>query len=137
MNKTTLLSVAAWILAIIGLVIFGFSTDADGAIATYVTYALILLVIAVVLAAAFSVINILKDPTLLKRVLMGVGILIVFLIISYFIAGDEAVYNTSGALLIESGATSKWVGTGIIYSMILLVIGGALFLWDMVKNVSK
>ncbi len=137
MKNTSLYTIAAWVLAIIGLIIFGFSTDKDGAIGAYVTYALILLVIASLIALAFSVLNIFKNPELLKKVMMGVGVLVALLVVSYIFAGNEAVFSGSGEQLIESGSVSKWVGTGVVYSIILLFIGMGLFLWDMVKNAVK
>jgi hypothetical protein len=137
MKNTSLYTIGSWVLAVIGLLIFSFSTDKDGAIGTYVTYALILLVIASLIALAFSVLNIFKNPELLKQVMLGVGVLVALLVVSYIIAGNEAVYSGSGEQLIESGSVSKWVGTGVIYSIILLLIGMGLFLWDMVKNAVK
>lgn len=137
MKNTSIFSIAAWALAIIGVVIFGFSTDENGAIGTYVTYALFLLVIASFIALAFAVSNIFKNPGLLKQVLLVMGILVLILIVSYILAGDEAVFSGSGEQLVGQGSTSKWVGTGVIYSLILLTVGMFLFLWDMVKNASK
>jgi chromate transport protein ChrA len=137
MKNTSLYTIAAWVLAIIGLIIFAFSTDKDGAIGAYVTYALILLVITSLIALAFSVSNIFKNPELLKKVLMGVGVLVALLVVSYIYASNEAVFSGSGEQLIESGSVSKWVGTGVVYSIILLIIGAGLFLWDMVKNAVK
>jgi len=53
------------------------------------------------------------------------------------LAGDGEVRNGAGTLLVGAGSTSKWVGAGVNYSIILLIIGGGLFFWDMIKNVAK
>ena len=58
------------------------------------------------------------------------------LIIAYGLASDAAVTNASGMVIKDgqAGSVSKWVSTGIIYSMILGGIGLAFFLWDFVKG---
>ncbi len=133
MNKSLLLTIISFAIAIIGLVLFFASAD-KGAM---VDFSLLILVVTVALALTFSVGSILKDPQVLKRVLLGVGVLLVLFILSYLLAGDGEVRNGAGTLLVGAGSTSKWVGAGVNYSIILLIIGGGLFFWDMIKNVAK
>jgi hypothetical protein len=133
MNKSLLLTIISFAIAIIGLILFFASVD-KGAM---VDFSLLILVVTVALALTFSVGSILKDPQVLKRVLLGVGVLLVLFILSYLLAGDGEVRNGAGNLLVGAGSTSKWVGAGVNYSIILLIIGGGLFFWDMIKNVAK
>ena len=90
-------------------------------------------------AVAFSVINLVKQPQVLKRTLMGLGILAVFLVVSYAMASDAAVLDPFGKVLEdgEAGSISKWVSTGINFSFILGAIGIIFFVVDFAKGLIK
>ncbi len=94
-------------------------------VSPYITFATIILYITAIIAIVFSVINLIKHPQLLKKTLMSVIILGILLAIAYVIADDGATLNASGIVLEdgEAGATSKWVSTGIWYSLILGALG--------------
>ncbi len=110
----------------------------SSAMSSYVGYALFLLYAVVIITIVLSILNLLKKPAMLKRALLGVGVLGVILLIAYFMADGSAVYDATGKVFPGSeGSTSKWVGTGIIYSMILLIAGAVLFVFDMIKNIVK
>ena len=127
------------VLALIGVGLYYAASDgADAAMGNYVGYSILLLVIAAGLAVVFSLLNLLKKPALLKKALLSLGVLAVVLAISYAMAGNEAVYDASGKVFPGSaGSTSKWVGTFINYSIILMLVGAVLFLYDMIKNLVK
>lgn len=141
MNKSfsKILMIVTLILAVLGAVLYGTSMEGgDAAIGRYVSYAILLLIITAVLAVVFPLLNMLKKPALLKKALLYLGVLAIVLALAYFAAGSEAVYDASGKVFEGSeGSTSKWVGTAINYSFILLTVGGVLFLVDMVKNLIK
>ena len=61
------------------------------------------------------------------------------MIFAYAMSSDAAVTNMSGNIIKdgEAGSTSKWVSTGIWYSMILGGIGLGFFLWDFVKSLAS
>lgn len=104
----------------------------------YVTYALLLLIVAVALALIFSLLNLVKKPALLKKALLSLAVLGVVLAAAYFMADGDAVYDASGNIFAGSeGSVSKWVGTFINYSMILIIVGAVLFVYDMIKNLIK
>ena len=109
-------------------------------VSPFVSFAKIILIITTIIAVVFSLWNLIKHPKLLKKTLASVGILAVLLIFAYAISSDAAVTNMSGNIIKdgEAGSTSKWVSTGIWYSMVLGGIGLGFFLWDFVKSlVSK
>jgi glucan phosphoethanolaminetransferase (alkaline phosphatase superfamily) len=138
--KSSFLKIISWVVVLIGVILFVLRPDENGDASKYtmVDFALLVLVITAAMAILFSIFNIFKDPAMLKQVLMGVGVLLVVLVISFVLADSNAVYDAGGKLKVAEGSsTSKWVGTGIMYSLILLVVGAALFLWDMVKNLVK
>ena len=107
-------------------------------VSPFVSFARIILIITAILAIVFSIWNMVRQPKMLKKTLLSIGVLVVLLVIAYVMASDAAVTNAAGTVIKdgEAGSTSKWVSTGIWYSMILGGIGLAFFLWDFVKSLA-
>ena len=105
-------------------------------VSAFVQFAKVILLITTVVAVVFSLWNLVRQPKLLKKTLVSLAALAVLLLISYMMASDEATTNMSGNIIKdgEAGSTSKWVSTGIWYSMILGAIGLGFFLVDFVKS---
>ena len=105
-------------------------------VSPFVAFARIILIITAIIAIVFSLWNLVRQPKLLKKSLISLAAMAVLLIIAYGLASDAAVTNASGMVIKdgEAGPVSKWVSTGIIYSLILGGIGLAFFLWDFVKG---
>jgi len=108
-------------------------------VSPFVSFAKIILIITTIVALVFSLWNLIKHPKLLKKTLASVGILAVLLIFAYAISSDAEVTNMSGNVIKdgEAGSTSKWVSTGIWYSMVLGGVGLGFFLWDFVKSLAS
>lgn len=141
MNKQQgrLLTAVVWILAAIGFVIFFFTTNGqDGPTTAFVTYGIILTVVSIAIAIIFALVNLIKHTDSFKTVLLAAGVLIFIFIVSYVLSDSNPVLDATGAPIPGSeGSVSKWIGTSIYYSMILLVISGGMFLWDLTKNLIK
>lgn len=107
-------------------------------VSPFVQFAKIILIITTIITLVFSLLNLIKHPKLLKKTLVSIAALAVLLIFAYAMASDAAVTNASGNIIKdgEAGSTSKWVSTGIWYSMILGGIGLGFFLWDFVKSLA-
>ncbi|MBI9040099.1 hypothetical protein [Lutibacter sp.] len=105
----------------------------------FITFSIITLSATALIAVGYSLINLFKHPDVLKRSLIGVGILLVLLIVSYSFASGDAVTDQLGKVLPdgEAGSVSKWVSTLINYSFILGAIGLVFFLLDFVKGLVK
>ena len=105
-------------------------------VSPFVSFAKVILIITAIIAIVFSVWNLVRQPKLLKKTLISLAALAVLLMFAYAMASDAAVTNASGNIIRdgEAGSTSKWVSTGIWYSMILGGIGLGFFLWDFVKS---
>jgi len=101
---------------------------------SYLTF--FLFAVAAGASVVFSVINLVKHPTLLKRTLIGLAAMAVILLISYLISTGGAVYNLGGKEL-ASDSVSKWVSTGIWYSIMLGAIGLLFFVIDFAKSFVK
>jgi len=108
-------------------------------VSPFVLFAEVVLIATAIIAVIFSVVNLLKNPQVLKRSLIAVGVLIVFLVIAYSISSDAAVTDTVGKVLEdgEAGSISKWVSTGINFSAILGIIGFGAFFIDFVRSLVK
>ncbi len=109
-------------------------------VSPYITFATIILYITAIIAVVFSLLNLIKHPQLLKKTLMSVVALGILLALAYVIADDGATLSASGIVLEdgEAGATSKWVSTGIWYSLILGGLGLVAIFSGFVKSlVSK
>jgi len=111
----------------------------DSIVAPFITFAIILLAVTIIISVGYSLLNLAKHTDVLKRTLMGVGVLAIILVISYVTASDAAVTDAMGKVLPEgeAGSVSKWVSTGINYSAFLGVIGFGAFFTDFVKSLLK
>jgi glucan phosphoethanolaminetransferase (alkaline phosphatase superfamily) len=105
----------------------------------FINYSVVLLGIVTLISVVFSLINLFKNPEILKRTLIGVAFLAVLLVIAYSVSSDAAVTDAMGKIIKdgEAGSVSKWVGTLIYYSYYLGFIGLAMFLFDFMKSLVK
>jgi len=109
-------------------------------VSPYILFAKWILAITAILAVGFSIWNLLKHPQALKKTLLSLVIFGVLLAMAYMLASDAAVLNVSGNIVKdgEAGAVSKWVSTGIWYTLILGGIAMLTILAGFVKSlVSK
>lgn len=117
-------------------------TDAglqNSILSPFINYSIILLVIVAAISVVFSLINLVKNPEILKRTLIGVAVLAVLLVIAYSVSSDAAVTDSVGKIMKdgEAGTVSKWVSTLINFSFYLGIIGLAMFLVDFMKSLVK
>lgn len=152
MNKklSKILTLVAGLIGLIGFFFFvrilmegddALKVDADlqnSILSPFISFSIFLLVITALIAVAFSAVNLVKNPTVLKRTLMGLGVMAIFLVIAYTLADDGAVMSLGKVLKDgEAGSVSKWVSTGINFSAILGFIGFGAFFFDFVKSLVK
>jgi Na+/H+ antiporter NhaD/arsenite permease-like protein len=109
-------------------------------VSPYISFAKIVLYITTILAVGFSLLNLIKNPQLLKKSLISLVALGILLALAYGMADDGATYNAAGMVIKdgEAGTISKWVSTGIWYSVILGGVGLLFIFGGFVKSlVSK
>ena len=108
-------------------------------VSPFISFAKIVLMATLAITVVFSILNLVKNPEVLKRSLLGVGVMVVILVVAYYAAGDGIVTDGVGKMLPEgeAGSVSKWVSTLINYSFILGAIGLALVAVDFVKGIVK
>ncbi|MBL4724126.1 MAG: hypothetical protein JKY73_01745 [Lutibacter sp.] len=108
-------------------------------VAPFVTFAVAILVITGLIAIIASLVNMVRNPEVLKKTLIGVGLFGLLLLGAYIMADDGVIYDGVGKMLKdgEAGPTSKWVSTGINLSATLGVLGLIGFGADFVKSFLK
>jgi hypothetical protein len=151
MKSNKILNIIIAFIAIIGAFLFVriFMSDADletdvdaqnSVISPLIHYSTFLFYAAVVISVGLSLWTIVKNPENLKKMLMSLAALGVLLLIAYFVADDNVVYDAAGKIQPggEAGSSvNKWVGAGIWYSMILGAIASFFFVFDLVKGLIK
>lgn len=104
-----------------------------GIVGPLVSFSLGLFGLVFVVTILFSIVGLFKKPEALKKTLLGLVVLGIFLAASYGLAPDNAVTDVNGEVLEggAAGAESKWVSTGIWYTVLLgatavgaIVLGG-------------
>jgi len=122
----------------------------QGIIDFFVYFARYLLIAVAIVTVVLSIMNLLKHPKALKKTLIGVGVLLVLLAVTYFMASSEEVKdafgeivpikNSKGIILSgdEAASVSKWVSalinfTGILGFLGILAIGSG-FVKSLVKK---
>ena len=94
----------------------------------------------VAVTLVLSLLGLFKNPENLKKTLLGVAVLAVLFVVSYFIADANAVIDNAGEILEggEQGSTvNKLTGAGIWFSIILGAIGLGFFVLDLGKGLIK
>ena len=152
MKSNKILNIIIAAIAIIGAVLFVragmedselLKSDVDlqnGVVSPLISFSFWLFIAAVVIAVGLSFWSILKNPENLKKLLMSIAALGVLLLVAYFIADSNAVYDAAGKIQPggEAGSSiNKWVGTGIWYSMILGGVASLFFVFDLAKGLIK
>jgi hypothetical protein len=152
MKSNKLLNIAIAVISVIGIILFirvaaedkealGASVDLQNSLVSPLVYfSTYLLYASVIIAIVLSMISLVRNPDNLKKTLMGLAVLGVIFLISYFTADSAAVLDTQGAVLEggeEGSTTNQLVGTGIWYSVFLGAIASVFFVWDLVKGLVK
>jgi magnesium-transporting ATPase (P-type) len=152
MKSNKILSIIIALVALVGAFLFIriFMEDAEAietnvdlqnkVISPIIYYSTFLLIATVVITVVLSLWSLIRNPENLKKTLMGLLVLAVLLIVSYFLSDSEAVINAAGGISEggEAGSSvNKWVGTGIWYSLILGAVASFFFVYDLVKGLIK
>ena len=78
-----------------------------------------------------------KNPAALKKTVLGVAALGVIFAVCYMLSSNGNVIGADGAELVGEGSISKWVGTGISFSMTLGAVASVFFVVDLLKGIVK
>lgn len=144
MNRLLTLLVA--IIAVIGFGLFinVMMTDVENAEAIsdasspIVTFSIVILIATIVVAALASILGVAKNPKALKNTLIGIVALGVIILVSSLVSDSSQVLDANGNIIAAAeSSVSKLTSTGIWSSLILLVVGGAFFVFDLFKGLIK
>ncbi|KAF9659635.1 hypothetical protein SAMN05444344_0819 [Tenacibaculum mesophilum] len=146
MKNSKLITIIVALLSLVGIVLFIMTMGADEedpialskAVSPLVTYSLILLILTAGVTVLASILSLFKNPEALKKSLLGLLAMGVLLVISYMLASDSQVLGATKEVVAEAGSSvSKYTSTGIWLSIILIVIAGGFFVWDLLKGIVK
>jgi len=131
-----------FVLAVVGMGMIAYGGEVDSvemarATTFVVNLAIALLFLALTLSVVMSLLSLLKNPAALKKTLLGLAIFGVLFAVSYFASSSDAVFGANKESLLEAGSISKWSGTGLIFSYILLGFGGLFFVLDLLRGLIK
>lgn len=104
-------------------------------ISPFLVLAYIILALTLITALIFSIMNLLKNPVVLKRSLIGIGAFFAIVIVSYLLATGETTTLSDGQTLSESG--TKWVSAGLTTFYFLIVIAVGLILATGIRKAIK
>ena len=106
-------------------------------VSPYISFAKIVFYITTILAVVFSLWNLVKNPQLLKKTLLSLVVLGILLALAYSLSDGGETINAAGNVVKdgEAGATSKWVSTGIWYSVILGAVGILIIFGGFIKSI--
>jgi len=146
MKNNKLITILVALLSLVGIVLFMVAMGADAedpvaisdAVSPLVTYSLVLLGLTAGVTVLASILSLFKNPAALKKALLGLLGMGVLLVISYILASDGQVLGATNEVVAEAGSSvSKNTSTGIWLSVILIVIAGGFFVWDLLKGLVK
>ncbi|WP_299011116.1 hypothetical protein [uncultured Tenacibaculum sp.] len=146
MKNNKLITILVALLSLVGIVLFMVVMGADAedpvaisdAVSPLVTYSLVLLGLTAGVTVLASILSLFKNPAALKKALLGLLGMGVLLVISYILASDGQVLGATNEVVAEAGSSvSKNTSTGIWLSVILIVIAGGFFVWDLLKGLVK
>ncbi len=141
-----ILPIVIALLSIIGIILFllvvsiedGDNAGISGAVSNMITYSVVLFGATVLAAVGASVFGLFKSPGALKKTLLGLAGLVVVLLVSYLIADSNEVLNAKNEVIAAADSSvSKMTSAGIWASLVLLVLGGLFFVFDLFKGILK
>lgn len=106
-----------------------------GVVSSMVSLAMIIIVIAVILTLAFSVMNLASDPEKLKKAMISIGAFLAVVLIAFlFSSGDETPLK-DGEVLSATG--SRLVETGLRTFYFLVVIAAGAMIYSGVRRLKN
>lgn len=106
-------------------------------VSPFIVFSIIILVLTAVISVIFSGYSLVQNPDQLKEALIGFGVLVGLLLITYFVSPNSQVVDVTGKVLMEESSLSQIISAAISYSFVLGTIGLGFFLWDFVKSMIK
>ena len=140
MNLHKLTKIAVIVIAVISIILLGglMASSDDPANNTWITpliyLSYIVLVVCIAIVLVFVLKNLFSNKENLKKTVIGLGLFIAVMLISYVLAsGGEVKANGE----IYSGSTTKLVGAGLNAFYILIVVAIGTMVWAGFTKIKK
>ncbi|MDR0737609.1 MAG: hypothetical protein LBF39_00890 [Prevotellaceae bacterium] len=119
--KYKYISISLIVISLLILLLFSLDSENAGKVGMFLTWAYILLGVAVVAAVGLPLLRTIQNPEKLKKVGIYAGLALVVLVISILFSSSDPVVGVN--LPAEpSSSTLLWTDTGIIATYILLIV---------------
>ncbi len=110
---------------------------AYASLSTFLTWAYILSGIALLLALVLPLINMIKNPQNLKKMLINVGLIVVVFVIAFLLASGDPLPSISKTVTEASSQSIKTIDTGLIVTYILIAVSFGAIIWGALRNTIK
>ena len=134
-------------LAVIGFIWVLFTPNSAGSevdktawmsnpLTSYIIFvALIAFVLTTLAFLFYKLIDLFKHPSHMREAIWVAGAIVVAVVIGLILGGSDEIANANGESF--AGMPSRLIGTGIISTGVLLLVGLAFLVWDTIKGVIK
>jgi hypothetical protein len=95
----------------------------------------VLLFIAIAAMLIFPIIHMLREPSMLLRSAIGIGLIVVLFVISYAVADSEVTMKAAAVGVNET--SSKLIGAGLIMFYITLVLSALALIYSEISKAFK
>jgi asparagine N-glycosylation enzyme membrane subunit Stt3 len=119
--KYKYISIGLIAISLLVLLVFSFNSENMGAVGIFLTWAYILLGIAVAAAVGIPLVYTIVNPKKLKKVGIYAGLAAVVLLLSVALSSSEPIVGVNFADEPASG-TLRWTETGLIVTYTLLIV---------------
>lgn len=106
-----------------------------GVVSSMVSLAMIVIVIAVILTLAFSVMNLASDPAKLKKAMISIGAFLAVVLIAFLFSSGNETPLKDGEVLSATG--SRLVETGLRTFYFLVVIAAGAMIYSGVRRLKN
>jgi len=106
-----------------------------GVVSSMVSLAMIIIVIAVILTLAFSVMNLASDPAKLKKAMISIGAFLAVVLIAFLFSSGNETPLKDGEVLSATG--SRLVETGLRTFYFLVVIAAGAMIYSGVRRLKN
>jgi hypothetical protein len=119
--KYKYISIGLIVISLLVLLVFSFNSESVGAVGMLLTWAYILLGIAVVAAVGIPLVHTIQNPEKLKKVGIYTGLAVAVLLLSVLLSSSEPIVGANLADEPTPGVL-QWTETGLIVTYILLIV---------------
>ncbi len=138
MSLQKILSIVVAVISIIGAILWimiARAEEGEGPIGLMLNVGKGLVLVAAIIAMAFSLKNMFSDAQKIKKTLTSVAGFLVLVVVSYVLSEGVAIDDGDNSV---TEGTSKWIGTGLyLFYLLIFVAFGIMIFFGLKKSLKK